>query len=182
MLGVVYAFNYPDDDGDLFVWAEDCGPPTRNGRPVQTSLVHKYLKGSDLPSIVFLSQDADRNPAANAACVAPARFIAMPSIAHRLALVAAGEGVAAVSVNAPGGWDYAAGHALLRGVGGVLIAQDGRPIGYGPSGESSCRWCFGGASAAVNILRLRDWNTVSSAAKKSRSTFSLVFPERRRSV
>jgi ADP-ribosylglycohydrolase len=66
------------------------------------------------PAIVFISQDADKNPAGNAACVAPARFISMPSIAYRLALVVAGEGVAAISLNGPGDWDYAGGHALCR--------------------------------------------------------------------
>ena len=119
VLGVVYAPCYPDDNGDLFAWAEGCGPVTRNGKPVTTNLADKDLNGSDdVPAIVFISQDADKNPAGNAACVAPARFIAMPSIAYRLALVAAGEGVAAISLNGPGDWDYAGGHALLVGVGG----------------------------------------------------------------
>jgi ADP-ribosyl-[dinitrogen reductase] hydrolase len=96
VLGVVYAPTYPDDSGDMFAWAEGCGPVMRNGKPVTTSLADKNLNGSDdLPAIVFISQDADKNPAGNAACMAPARFIAMPSIAYRLALVAAGEGVAA---------------------------------------------------------------------------------------
>src|SRR5262245_61575942 len=31
VLGVVYAFAYPDDRGDLFTWAEGCGPPLRDG-------------------------------------------------------------------------------------------------------------------------------------------------------
>ena len=31
VLGVVYAFAYPDDNGDLIAWAEGCGPLTRNG-------------------------------------------------------------------------------------------------------------------------------------------------------
>ena len=38
VLGVVFAFGYPDDDGDLFAWAEGCGPVTRNGRPVTPRL------------------------------------------------------------------------------------------------------------------------------------------------
>jgi hypothetical protein len=128
VLGVVYAPTYPDDNGDLFAWAEGCGPVVRNGKPVTTSLADKNLNGSDdVPAIVYISQDADKNPAGNAACVAPARFIAMPSIAYRLALVAAGEGVAAISLNGPGDWDYAGGHAVLVGVGGTLIDQAGSP-------------------------------------------------------
>src|SRR3954465_15033508 len=31
VLGVVYAPCAPDDAGDLFTWAEGCGPPRRNG-------------------------------------------------------------------------------------------------------------------------------------------------------
>ena len=34
-LGVVFAFSYPDDGGDLFAWAEGCGPVTRNGKPTE---------------------------------------------------------------------------------------------------------------------------------------------------
>ena len=38
MLGVVFAFAYPDDDGDFFAWAEGCGPLRRNGREVAAAL------------------------------------------------------------------------------------------------------------------------------------------------
>jgi len=179
VLGVVYAPCYPDDNGDLFAWAEGCGPVMRNGNPVTTDLADKDLNGSDdVPAIVFMSQDADKNPAGNAACVAPARFIAMPSIAYRLALVAAGEGVAAISLNGPGDWDYAGGHALLVGVGGTLIDQTGKPITYGSRGESHCQWCFGGAPAAVNALYQQHWHGVFSSRAKSAGPFALVRPER----
>lgn len=179
VLGVVYAPTYPDDNGDLLAWAEGCGPVTRNGKPITTNLADKALNGShDVPAIVFISQDADKNPAGNAACVAPARFIAMPSIAYRLALVAAGEGVAAISLNGPGDWDYAGGHALLIGVGGTLIDQAGKPITYGAHGESHCRWCFGGAPAAADALYQRDWHSVVSSGATSAGPFALVRPER----
>lgn len=179
VLGVVYAPTCPDDNGDLFAWAEGCGPVTRNGKPVSVNLADKDLNGAaDVPAIVFVSQDGDRNSAANSACVAPARFIAMPSIAYRLALVAAGEGVAAVSLNGPGAWDYAGGHALLVGAGGTLIDQDGKPIGYGSHGEGHRRWCFGGAPAALEALCRRDWGSVFSSPAKSASPYALVRPER----
>src|SRR5260221_1657578 len=71
VLGVVYAFCYPDSGaGDLIAWAEGC-PLTRNGQSVAAR-----LDGPGNPPIVFVSQDADNNTAANAACVQPARFIA----------------------------------------------------------------------------------------------------------
>jgi ADP-ribosylglycohydrolase len=106
----------------------------------------------------------------------------MPSVAYRLALVAAGEGVAAVSLNGPGAWDYAGGHALLVGAGGALIDQDGQPIGYDSQGRSNCRWCFGGAPAAVETLARRNWGDVFGAAKKPAAPFALVRPERGKAV
>ena len=48
-------------------------------------------------------------------------------------------------MNGPCCWDYAAGHALLRSVGGVLLDQDGRQVTYSPTGDSSTGYCFGGA-------------------------------------
>ena len=160
VLGVVYAFGYPDDDGDLIAWAEGCGPLSRNGKPVAVNLAEGKLEGGRLPAIVYISQDADRNPVANATCAAPARYVALPSIAYRLALVAVGDGVAAISLHGPGGWDYAGGHALLRASGGVLVDQEGRPIHYGRDGGSSCQWCFGGAPEAVATLCRRKWQGV----------------------
>ncbi|MFN8093695.1 MAG: inositol monophosphatase family protein [Vicinamibacteria bacterium] len=112
-LGVVFAFAYPDHRGDLFAWAEGCGPVTRNGQPLDPRLPADLGAGD----VVLVSSAGDRDSAGNLRCVAPARFRTVPSIAHRLALVAAGEAAAAVSLNWPGAWDYGAGHALLRGAG-----------------------------------------------------------------
>ncbi len=128
VLGVVYAFSYPDDDGDLIAWARGC-PLTRNGETLSVDLSGGKLDAAcNPPPIVFVSQDADKNPLANAACVHPARYIALPSIAYRLARVAAGDGVAAVSLNGPCAWDYGAGHALLRGAKGILVDEQGREV------------------------------------------------------
>lgn len=177
VLGVVYAPTYPDDHGDLFAWAEGCGPVTRNGEPVATNLAEEHLAGGGrVPAIVFLSQSADKSPTVNAECVAPARFIAMPSIAYRLALIAAGEGRAAVSLNGPGDWDYAGGHALLIGAGGVLMDENGRAIRYDADGRSSCSRCFGGAPAAVDALYRRNWDTVFDYPRATVRPFELVQP------
>ena len=62
VLGVVFAFSYPDDNGDLIAWAEGCGPITRNGPPVSIDLSSASL---DAKSIVFVSQDADKRAEAN---------------------------------------------------------------------------------------------------------------------
>ncbi|MGE5125265.1 MAG: inositol monophosphatase family protein [Betaproteobacteria bacterium] len=152
-LGVVLAFAYPDDAGDLFAWAEGCGPLQRGGRPLDVDLP-SVLEPCD---VVLVSSAGDDDAAGNLACAAPARFRAVASIAHRLALVAAGEAAVAVSLNWPGAWDYGAGHALLRGVGAALVDEDGRGIGYGADGRSSCRHAFGGRLEAARALAARDW-------------------------
>jgi len=161
-LGVVFAFAYPDDAGDLFAWAEGCGPATRNGRPLQVRLPAS-LSASD---VVLLSSAADRRLEGNLACVAPARCRTLPSIAHRLALVAAGEAGAAVSLNQPGAWDYGGAHALLRGAGAVLVDEAGREMAYRPDGSSGCRNAFGGSPEVARTLASRDWRTVLQAAPR----------------
>jgi ADP-ribosylglycohydrolase/fructose-1,6-bisphosphatase/inositol monophosphatase family enzyme len=166
VLGVVYAFCYPDSGaGDLIAWAEG-RPLTRDGKELAPPrLGEATLSGvANPPPVVFISQDADHNSAANTDCVHPARYVALPSIAYRLARVAAGDGVAAVSLSAPGGWDYAAGHALLRASGGVLLDENGREVPYGPDGQSSTARCFGGAPAVVRELCRRDWDAVFTRA------------------
>ncbi len=157
VLGVVHAIDAPDDEGDRFAWAEGCGPLTRNGVPVQRDPWPDQLAPHDL---VLVSQAADRRPVANLRCIEPARFIPVASIAYRLALAAAGEAVAVVSLNSPGAWDYGAGHALLRAVGGVLIDQSGSEVRYGQDGGSSTVRCFGGAPDIVEQLRTRPWGEV----------------------
>jgi ADP-ribosylglycohydrolase/fructose-1,6-bisphosphatase/inositol monophosphatase family enzyme len=179
VLGVVYAFAYADDAGDLIAWAEGCGPLTRNGEPVHTDLAGGMLERG---ALVLVSQDADDNPAANLDCVRPARYRTVPSIAYRLALVAAGEAVAGLSLSAPVAWDYAAGHALLRAAHGILIDQDGREVTYTPDGHSSTRWCFGGAPAAVRELQARDWQRVLQPEPRPEPPFCLVRPARSRAV
>ena len=162
-LGVVFAFSYPDDAGDLFAWAEGCGPVTRNGRPAEPPPA-----GFGALDVVLVSSAADREPEGNAACVAPARFRSVPSIAHRLALVAAGEAKAAVSLKSPSAWDYAAGHALLAGAGLALVDEQGRDVAYASDGESRCVNAFGGRRTVVERLRSQPWHTLGGATAARR--------------
>jgi ADP-ribosyl-[dinitrogen reductase] hydrolase len=55
VLGVVYSFACPDDRGDLFAWAEGCGPLRRNGRPVLPAAPRAAL---DSETIVAVSHRA----------------------------------------------------------------------------------------------------------------------------
>lgn len=174
ILGVVYAFGYPDDDGDLIAWAEGCGPVTRNGRPVSPNIESARLEKN---SIVLLSQDASKNPAANTRCVLPGRFLSIPSIAYRLALAAVGEGAAAVSLHSPHSWDYGAAHALVRAGRGVFIDEKGAPIAYTRDGRSHARDCFGGGPAAVKELLHRPWDRVfKRPPADDGSMFGLIKP------
>jgi ADP-ribosyl-[dinitrogen reductase] hydrolase len=153
VLGVVFAFNYPDGDGDLFTWAEGCGPVRRNGTPAAP-----HLPAALGPlEVVLVSSKGDRDPDTNLRCCAPARFRALPSIAHRLALLAAGEAAGTSSLWSPRDWDYGGGHALLRGNGGVLVDQDGHEIAYAEDGESTCGNAFGGSRTIAGDLARRPW-------------------------
>jgi len=167
VLGVVFAFAAPDDRGDLIAWAEG-QPLTRNGQTVRRDPLPPELTAGH---VVLISQSADKASEANRRCVTPARFRAVPSIAYRLALVAVGEGEAAVSLNSPTGWDVAAGHALVRAVGGVLIDEAGRPFDYlGGNGTA----VFGGAAPVVESLRPRDWGRVFGDKARAGGRFPLT--------
>lgn len=164
VLGVVHAPCSPDRGPDTIAWAEGLDHLLRNGEPVAQDLSRRDLATGE---IVFVSQGAAVRPLGNAALVRPARFVALASIAYRLARVAAGDGVAAVSLNGPCGWDYAAGHALLRGAGGVLLDEAGAEVAYTRDGRSTTRWCFGGAPAAARALAARDWGQVRSGPRQA---------------
>jgi ADP-ribosylglycohydrolase/fructose-1,6-bisphosphatase/inositol monophosphatase family enzyme len=155
VLGVVFAFGYPDDDGDFFAWAEGCGPLRRNGREVAAALPDE-LGPLD---VVLVSSGGDRDPETNLRCAEPARFRAVPSIAHRLALVAAGEAAAATSLFAPSAWDYGAGQALLRASGAVLVDERGDEVAYDASGMSRTTRAFGARPAVARELASRKWDS-----------------------
>jgi fructose-1,6-bisphosphatase/inositol monophosphatase family enzyme len=162
VLGVVYAFNHPDDSGDLITWARG-GPVLRNGKPVTRT----WPQSPTADCTVLISQSADKNPVANARCVSPMRYRVMPSIAYRLALAAVGEGDAAVSLNSPTNWDLAGGHAILIGAGADLYNEDGEPIRYSAEGHCSfSKWVFGGPKALVEHIRTQDWDKVRQRPDK----------------
>ncbi|MFN0171565.1 MAG: inositol monophosphatase family protein [Bryobacteraceae bacterium] len=118
VMGVVFAYAAPDDDGDLFTWAEG-HPLFRNGE-----VTRGRVEGT-----VLLPETADAASEDCARAVSPLRFRAVASAAYRLALVAAGEAEAAVCLerDADG---HAAGRSLLTGAGVRLFAHsDGLSAG-----------------------------------------------------
>ncbi len=149
ILGVVCSPMSADRGWDLIAWAEGLPHLLRNGAELRVDLSQMDLRAGE---IVFLSHDAAAAPVESGASVAPARFVSLPSIAYRLARVAAGDGVAAVSLNYPEGLDYAGGHALLRGARGVLLNETGQEVTYSREGASQVARCFGGAPEAARVL------------------------------
>lgn len=159
VLGVVCAPVTEDLGADCIAWAEGLSAILRNGQEVSWRLNDRDLaKGSK----VMVSVAAATRSEINAELCAPADFVAMPSIAYRLARVAAGDGVAAVSLVSVSAHDVVAGHALLKGAGGVLLNQEGNPVAYQTEANLSevSQRCFGGAPSACHKLALRDWGQV----------------------
>ena len=172
VLGVVCAPMSPDRGWDSIAWAEGLPHLLRNGAKLRVDLSRAALTAG---AIVFLHHLTAETPVAWGTAVAPARFVSMPSIAYRLARVAAGDGVATVSLGAPGGIDYAAGHALLRGAGGVLLDEAGHEVIYGTDGVSQVSWCFGGAPEAARELAARSWSP-SQQHEPARAMVRLSWP------
>jgi ADP-ribosyl-[dinitrogen reductase] hydrolase len=178
VLGVVYAYAARAGNGDLFTWAEG-QVFQRNGREV----TREQPVGSSEEATVIVSQSADSKPEANAELCAPARFRSEPSIAYRLALAAAGDGVAGVSLNSPASWDVAAGHALLIGGGGDLFRLGGQPVKYSEDGRGFFGDCVGGVGPFARELAFREWELIRRGSSATgHEGYGLLKPDRGRIV
>lgn len=151
VLGVVFSPTAPDDNGDLITWARG-EPLRRNGVAVDWAPLPPVL--DNLCVVAANSDPLQQHLADSLARVAPARLLARPSIAYRLALVAVGEADAALSLSGPTDYDVAGGHALLRAVGGVLLDARGEPYRYGPRGTGASD-VFGGQADVARALATR---------------------------
>ncbi len=160
VLGVVYAPDAPDLGPDMIAWAAGMDHLLRNGEKWHIDLSERDLSPGEF---VYMSHHSPRRPIVNAQRATPARFIPMPSIAYRMARVAVGDGVATASTSGPGDLDYAAGHALLIGAGGIMIDQTGGPVTYTQLGFSKVEKCFAGAPKAVHALAARNWTAATLA-------------------
>lgn len=170
VLGVVFAPVAPDDGGDFFYWAEGLAP-MRNGRVLPAigprPAPYEPLEGAPWPpvpaeprpydhaTILGFNEKAGDYAAHNHAIFAPASVLAMPSIAYRLALAAAGEVDVGLSLtHGLDSYDIAAGHALIAAVGGALVELDGTAITHG-SGRRFAG-CIGGRPELVaEVVRRR---------------------------
>lgn len=142
ILGVVYAPLAPDDRGDLIAWAQGAGL-TRNGQPIVRG------RTSGCP-VIALNANAVDYALHNHDSLPGFRVRAIPSPAYRLALAAAGEVDAAVSlVWGLEPWDFAGGHALILGAGGIMVDQAGGAIDYE---RGAIDGCIGGPKEVVERI------------------------------
>lgn len=159
VLGVVYAPITDEYGPDCIAWAKGLPYLLRNGHEIRNDLDDQTLSTG---RAVIVSAAAALQPKLNAELCAPGHFVAMPSIAYRLARVAAGDGVCAVSLYPLSAHDVVAGHALLSASGGVLLDQNGQAIGYRTEAGMATvsQHCFGGAPQACSALLQREWARV----------------------
>jgi myo-inositol-1(or 4)-monophosphatase len=159
VLGVVYAPVTVEGAPDCIAWAEGMAEVSRNGQSVLPQLSTKTLSSGEF---VMVSAAAIYKPELNRALCQPSTFVAMPSIAYRLAKVAAGEGVCGISLYPVSAHDVVAGHALLRGAGGVLLDERGQTITYVTEAtmQTVSQRCFGGSVSACRTLLAREWDRI----------------------
>ena len=174
VLGVVHSPLSPDRGRDTIAWAEGA-PLTRNGRPVEPGLAGRKASAGEL---AWATAASVLRPASYSAGLRPARYVAMPSIAYRLARVAAGDGAAAMTLHGVNEYDIAAGLALVRAAGGVALDRHGREIVLKGDPEGRVDGCFAGSKEFVQHLAKFDWAGVEAEPRRP-VRVALGFPRRR---
>jgi ADP-ribosylglycohydrolase/fructose-1,6-bisphosphatase/inositol monophosphatase family enzyme len=174
VLGVVHAPDPPDRGPDTIAWAEDAGPVRRNGLPVEKRFSGKKIQLGDL---IWATASSSLRPETWSRAVAPARYVAMPSIAYRLARVAAGDGAATASIHGVAEYDVAAGMALIRGAGGLAVDLQGREIRLEGNGQRRLTGCFAGAPEAARQLARFDWGMLEQEPRRE-TRITLGFPRK----
>jgi ADP-ribosyl-[dinitrogen reductase] hydrolase len=159
VLGVVHSPLSPDRGRDTIAWAEGAGPIQRNGKVLSVDLSQRLLAAGEF---VFATTSSALRPGAWSRACAPARYIAMPSIAYRLARVGAGDGVATVSIHGVNEYDVAAGMAIIRAAGGVTLDAEGKPVVLEGKAERRLSGCFAGAPAAAAQLARFHWKSLEN--------------------
>jgi len=176
VLGVVHSPHSPDRGSDMIAWAEGAPAIERNGIALCCDLAARRIAPGEL---VWASASSGLRPETFSSAVAPARYVPMPSIAYRLARVAAGDGVATLSTHGVHEYDIAAGMALVRASGGAVLDAEGREIHL--SGEPGARasGVFAGAPDAAGKLARFGWRALEGEPKRA-PRVALGFPRARR--
>lgn len=152
-IGIVFAYNHPNDAGTLVTWAEDA-PVCMNGRTLWRQWPTHLASCKFLFPIHFPVQRFSES----------VHIDFLPSIAYRLALVAAGTFDTTFTLNHPHSWDIAAGHAILLASKGRLRGEENKEPIYDLRGECHYRGgIFAGMPMAVDYLRQQARNLTSAA-------------------
>jgi ADP-ribosyl-[dinitrogen reductase] hydrolase len=163
ILGVVCSPNSPDRGRDTIAWAEGERAIIRNGKPVRNDLSAGALsKGG----FVWATASSSLKPVTWSLAVAPARYIAMPSIAYRLARIAAGDGVATMSVHGVAEYDIAGGMALIAAAKGVVLDAEGRDIVLQGNAAARVTGVFAGAPDAARKLAAFTWRQLDQEPRR----------------
>ncbi len=174
VLGVVCSPLSPDRGLDTIAWAEGAPAVLRNGVAVTRTLSGRALAAGEL---VWATASAAQRPETYARAAEPARFVAMPSIAYRLARVAAGDGVAAITIHEVNEYDIAAGMALVYAAGGVLLDLRGREIALSGDPAARVNGCFAGSREAAARLSAFAWSALDAEPRRE-PRVNLGFPRK----
>ena len=174
VLGVVCSPMSPDRGHDTIAWAEGRRGLLRNGRPVKNDLSGQALGAG---AFAWATASSALKPVSWSLAVAPARYVALPSIAYRMARVAAGDGVATVSAHGVNEYDVAAGMALIAAAGGAVLDAQGREVVLQGNAAARVSGVFAGAPQAVRQLAAFDWTRLEQEPKRE-PRVTLGFPRK----
>ena len=171
VLAVVHAPFPPDRGPDTIAWAEGA-PLTRNGKPVESDFKQSTS------NFGWATASSAARPITFSVAMLPARYVAMPSIAYRLARIAAGDGAATLSTHPVNEYDIAAGLALVLAAGGAMVDLEGRDIALAGDPERRVTGCFAGNREMAVRLSSFSWKLLDEEPKRT-SRVALGFPRRR---
>lgn len=176
VLGVVCSPVSPDRGRDTIAWAEGAPAILRNGHPVKNDLARRTLGPGEF---VWATASSAHKPVTWSVAAAPARYIAMPSIAYRMARIAAGDGIATVSAHGVNEYDVAAGMALIAAANGVALDAEGRDIVLTGNVANRLSGVFAGAPEATRQLCKFTWGQLEHEPRRD-ARVTLGFPRRQR--
>jgi ADP-ribosylglycohydrolase len=94
-----------------------------------------------------------------------------------MARIAAGDGIATVSLHAVSEYDIAAGMALVRAAGGVTLDAEGREVALEGNSTRRVSGCFAGSAEAARQLAGFDWKALESEPRRN-PRVNLGFPRK----
>ena len=177
VLGVVCSPMSPDRGRDTIAWAEGTPSILRNGKPVNNDLSRQGLAPG---AFAWATASAALKPVAWSMAVRPSRYVAMPSIAYRMARIAAGDGVATVSAHSLNEYDVAGGMALIAAANGVVLDASGRDVVLAGNSSARVSGLFAGAPEAARQLSKFTWAQLEQEPRREPRVV-LGFPRKKSS-